>query len=265
VEQRESIPMSAQDMLWVNHLDEEAFKRFRSISGKDKDPEFASVVDNRSETQSRMEKDITSAGADDSPQVTAKPRPASQILPSEELLADKLATQWQKVIVKDEVSSFRTGVAASNGWKMGDRDKMRGGMPVDWRDRKREEEKDMRRRYLLATAPTNAVSPAVRTKKPVIQPNPRKVFLNPNEPEYRQSRLDRDAIPAALLDPRRRQYGFHYGLPKQKKLLRAANARSDDVNQNYDQQAWTGMSCLQVDLAHTSNPVSNRRFQLFPI
>lgn len=68
--------------------------------------------------------------------------------------------------------------------------------------------------------------------------------FNKDEPAYRQSRQGKNDIPIALRDPRARLSGFNYGLPKQKRLLAAANARG------YDQPEWTDQP--PRDITHLS-------------
>lgn len=115
--------------------------------------------------------------------------------------------------------------------------------PVDWKDPGVKAEKSKRRREqramklptttqsgLALISETDTSAPNTSSKdeaKPSSKP-----WLNPKEPEYRQSRRGANDVPIALRDPRRRMYGFNYGLPKQKELLRAANAR------DYDQKEW---------------------------
>lgn len=120
--------------------------------------------------------------------------------------------------------------------------------PVDWKDPEMEQAKKKRRKEIEASlfsrnivedAPVGGLVPVAEGTKPRQLPSDEKErrakpWLNPNEPEYRQSRFGINDIPLALKDPRRRKYGFNYGLPKQKELLRAANARDP----TWDQKEW---------------------------
>jgi hypothetical protein len=114
--------------------------------------------------------------------------------------------------------------------------------PVDWKDPEMERAKEKRRKEISASrfsprnqdAPAGGLVPMARKLQSDEKERRAKPWLNPNEPEYRQSRFGINDIPLALKDPRRRQYGFNYGLPKQKKLLRAANARDP----TWDQKEW---------------------------
>lgn len=121
--------------------------------------------------------------------------------------------------------------------------------PVDWKDPEAKRAKEQRRKEMETArssslrTPSNwtqggGLVPVVEGQKPKDSPDSgkstnAKPWLNPNEPEYRQSRLGINDVPIGLKDPRRRQYGFNYGLPKQKELLRAANAR------DWDQKEWS--------------------------
>ncbi|KAG8838510.1 hypothetical protein FRC18_004142 [Serendipita sp. 400] len=66
---------------------------------------------------------------------------------------------------------------------------------------------------------------------------------NPIEPDDRQSRKKSD-FAIGLMDARLRQHGFHYGLPKQKELLKAANARGDHDQKKWEQQPARDFSHL---------------------
>jgi hypothetical protein len=254
--------MKAVDTIWMRSLDAAAYQRFHaplSALREGDATEPGSIVEYKSETED----------ASSQAQTVPKPRSDPRVTPVERELADKLATRWQKVTLKDEASAFLAGMPASNEWKGSAK-----GKKIDWRNREWEEEKAERRNHLLATAPSHGKAsdwsqkkeggtagkdrnekkssnlstmglfndnpnveapPVVKENRPVVQPNPRKKYLNLNEPEYRQSALGIHNVPIALLDPRRRQYGFHYGLPKQKKLLRAANTK------HYQSHRWEGM------------------------
>ena len=261
--------MKVADMIWVRSLDAAAYQRFHAPLSALREGDATkpgSIVEYKSETED----------ASTRAQTTPKPRSYPHVTPVERELADKLATRWQKVALKDEASAFLAGVPASNEWKVGDKKKK-----FDWRDREREEEKAKRRNHLLATAPSHGKAsdwsqkkdgetagkdksekkasdlnnmglfndnpnveapPVIKENRPVVRPNPRKKYLNLNEPEYRQSPLGSGKRAIALKDPRRRQYGFHYGLPKQKELLRVANLLHD-----YDISApWQGMPQCQI-------------------
>jgi hypothetical protein len=158
-------------------------------------------------------------------------------LPDEELHADqeyatKLAAQWRYLTRHSRRKPPRP-VESSH--------------PVDWKDSEMEWAKKKRRkeieasrfppRNLVNDAPAGGLVPVAEGTKQRKLPSEEeerrtKPWLNPNEPEYRQSRFGINDVPLALKDPRRRKYGFNYGLPKQKKLLRAANAR------DWDQKEW---------------------------
>jgi hypothetical protein len=254
--------MTATDMVWMRHLDPAVYRRFHApLSAlRGEDPEPGSIIEYQPENE-----DIPIHG-----QTAPKSRSHPEVTPSETELADRLAARWQKVALKDEAAAFLAGVPASKGWKVGNQ-----GTKVDWRDREREKEKMARRREFLAAAPKNPTKPrksqkgegetvnkyknekkgsvlggmglfddspnieappAVKGKRPAVKPHPRKKYLNPNEPEYRQSPLEVNRLPVSLMDPRRRQFGFHYGHPKQKELLRAANS-----NDYYNIAPWNGM------------------------
>lgn len=121
--------------------------------------------------------------------------------------------------------------------------------PVDWKDPEMGQAKKKRRKEMEASrfspqnlmedAPVGGLVPVAKGTKPRKSLSDEKErrdkpWLNPNEPEYRQSRFGINDVPLALKDLRRRKYGFNYGLPKQKELLRAANARDP----TWDQKEW---------------------------
>lgn len=259
VEQRSTIPMSRADTIWMHSLDAETLRGFENQPfGNQEGPESTSIA----KYQPNHE-DGDKAGRRDSAQ------PTSRTTELEHNLAKNLVQKWQTPILKDEESSLKAGVAPVTGWKT--RTNGEGNKVVDWNISEQDKrEKLIRRKHLLSMAPKSlhsstadwsqkeegdseikvttsgkegdlfddghSIEAPVSAKKvitPLLQGRD-KPHLNPTEPEYRQSRRGIDGIPISLQDPRRRQFGFHYGLPKQKELLRAANARG------WDQEEWPG-------------------------
>ncbi|KIM34052.1 hypothetical protein M408DRAFT_325580 [Serendipita vermifera MAFF 305830] len=266
VEQRRSIPMSKADTIWMDSLDAETR---RQVGG-----ESTGITRYQGGANAHGKE-----GGRDASGARAKPQSPEV----ERRLAERLAQRWQIPILKDEASSARAGVVPITDWKNVTSEKY-SSKKVDWNlTDKEKQEKLLRRKDLLSAAPsslytstadwsqkddngppvkeavpskegdlfgdgTSLESPAIPKKAPIpTQLRRGKPHLNPLEPEYRQSRRGINDIPIALEDPRRRQFGFHYGLPKQKELLRAANAR------DYDQKEWTVESQPPPDFSHLSS------------
>jgi hypothetical protein len=214
IEEQESLPTQKADCIWMSRLklnegQRDAYKVDRILEGAD-----------LPKLRSTMPLDMEDLNED-------------------KIYGNILAVKWQNRIRKDGTSVLRTN------------DQVRGEIPsstskkVDWKDPWEKEKKEQRRKergqdwtpiQSTSTKQTREIGiPLLNNSKTGTDSSRSKSYLNPNEPEYRQSRKGANDVPLGLQDPRRRQYGFHYGLPKQKELLRAANARE------YDQEEWLGM------------------------
>ncbi|CAG8616308.1 15060_t:CDS:2 [Acaulospora colombiana] len=174
--------------------------------------------------------------------------PGSDVTPIEQ--RESIPTQkgdliWMKHLVLTEAQRVAYGVdkilqeANSRNIDVPAQDRTYGSvLAVKWQDRTNKDRTSALRSNEQSTISSNQTReigvPFLNSSKKVEATNKPKPYLNPDEPEYRQSRKGANDIPLSLQDPRRRQYGFHYGLPKQKELLRAANARE------YDQEEWIG-------------------------
>ncbi|PVG00722.1 hypothetical protein CPB86DRAFT_728711 [Serendipita vermifera] len=215
IEQQKSIPTQKADLIWMRYLDLTETQR------------EAYGVDNIL------------------PQIKAQEH---EITAQDSAYGSVLAVKWQDRTSKDRTSALRSNEQVRG---LGPRSK---SAKVDWKDPGEKERKEMRRKERGHDwAPTSSTSssqtreiglPLLNSSKKVAGATKPKPYLNPDEPEYRQSRKGANDIPLALQDPRRRQYGFHYGLPKQKELLRAANTRE------YDQEEW--LDPPPHDISHLS-------------
>ncbi|KAG8812590.1 hypothetical protein FRC17_001952 [Serendipita sp. 399] len=198
-EERPGITVSSMDQLWRREM------RRRQSVGTDIDiarPERASAST-----------------------LSSDPHERSRLLLADSTYGDKLTAQWRAVTRK----SLHTPLKSQPGAQT----------RPSWKDLDAKSERNNNRalfNHKSFEASSRSDTSQTVTEEGRSQPaTPRvKPWLNPGEPENRQSPRGRDAYAVGLGDAGLRQFGFHYGLPKQKELLRAANAREWE----HDQTAW---------------------------
>lgn len=151
-------------------------------------------------------------------------------------LGEELAEKWRENTRKDRQYALNHGARVRGKETPGDK--------IKWTD---EESKSMKRiearkrifhnEYAKAGVTIKAVGlhsgtqPMESTSESDKKSETYRRHLDSDFPEWRQPKQEA-ALPFSLRDPRRREVGYNYGLPKQKKLLKAANAR------DYDQEPW---------------------------